>query len=67
MIMKTKYTIFVILFGFLINIIASALKIMHWPNGSILLIVGCSFEIFGALLFLYKLFTYPRFKEFMNW
>ena len=24
-------------------------------------------EVVGVLVFLYKLFTYPKFKDFMNW
>ncbi|WP_441556470.1 GldL-related protein [Chryseobacterium sp. 2TAF14] len=69
--MKTKHTFLIFLTGFLINIVGAFFKITHWSfgifNANIIFTIGSIFEIIGALLFLYKLFTYPKFKDFMNW
>jgi hypothetical protein len=65
--MKTKHAILIFLLGFLTNVGGTFLKIMHFPNANIFLTIGFAIKIIGAILFLYKLFTYPKFKDFMNW
>ncbi len=64
--MKTKYTLLVIVIGFILTLIGALFKIMHFPYANLLLLVGMFCEIFGGILFLYKLFTHPKFKDFLN-
>ncbi len=65
--MKTKYAIFIFVFGLCIDIIAALFKILHYSNADTLLITGTFLKVTGLLLFLYKLLTYPKFKDFLNW
>jgi len=68
--MKTKHTLIIIAIGFILTIIGALFKIMHFETGfitgNLLLLVGMFCEIFGGILFLYKLFTHPKFKDFLN-
>lgn len=68
--MKTKHTLVVLAIGFILIIIGALFKIIHFEigfiNGNLLLTVGMFCEIFGGILFLYKLFTHPKFKDFLN-
>jgi|UPI000645D4A0 hypothetical protein len=65
--MKTKHAFLIFLIGFLTNVIGSFLKIVHFSNANLFLAIGSTIEIIGGLLILYKLFTYPKFRDFMNW
>jgi len=65
--MKTKHAFLIFLIGFLINIAGTCLKIVHFPNANLCLAIGSPVEVIGAILILYKLFTYPKFRVFMNW
>lgn len=65
--MKTKYVIALFLVGILLTILGSLFKVMHWPSATILMILGTVFEVIALILFVYKLITYPKFKDFMNW
>jgi hypothetical protein len=68
--MKTKHTLVVLAIGLMLTIIGALFKILHIEisaiNGNLLLSVGMFCEIFGGILFLYKLFTHPKFKDFLN-
>ncbi len=68
--MKTKHTLIIIAIGFILTIVGALLKIMHFEigfvTGNLLLVVGMNCKIFGGILFLYKLFTHPKFKDFLN-
>ena len=68
--MKTKHTLIILAIGFILTIIGALFKIMHFEigfiTGNLLLTVGMFCEIFGGILFLYKLFTHPKFKDFLN-
>jgi len=68
--MKTKHALIIFLIGFLINIVGAFCKITHWSFGpisaNIILAIGSIFQTFGVLLLLYKLFTSPKFKDFLN-
>jgi len=68
--MKTKHTLVVLAIGFILIIIGALFKIIHFEigflNGNLLLTIGMFFEIFGSISFLYKLFTHPKFKDFLN-
>jgi hypothetical protein len=65
--MKAKHAFLIFLIGFLVNIIGAFLKIVHFSNANLFLAIGSSIEVIGALLILYKLFTYLKFRDFMNW
>lgn len=65
--MKTKHALIVLILGFVLIFIGSLLKVMHWPYASEFLIAGTFFQVGGALMFLGKLLTYPKFRDFLNW
>ena len=65
--MKTKYAIIIILTGIGFHIVGALFKIMHWPLGGLILFVASILEAVGIILFMYKLLTYPKFKDFLNW
>ncbi|MGV4413607.1 GldL-related protein [Chryseobacterium sp. T1] len=52
------------------SIVGALFKITHWSfgpiSGNIILVIGSIFQISGIILLLYKLFTSPKFKEFLN-
>ncbi len=68
--MKTKHTLIIIAialvliaFGALFNIVRIQIGFI---TGDFLLTVGMVLKIVGVILFLYKLFTHPNFKDFLN-
>ncbi len=65
--MKTKHAILIFNIGLLFSIIGTIIKILHLPFSQIILLIGLITELIGVILFLYKLFTYPKFKDFLNW
>jgi len=65
--MKTKHALIIFILGLALSFIGALFKLMHWPFASILLIVSIFLEIAGGILFLYKLLTHPKVKEFLNW
>ena len=69
-IMKVKHTLFVLIIGLLLTFIGALLKITHMEigpaNGNNLLTIGMWIEMIGGILFLYKLFTNKKFKDFLN-
>lgn len=69
--MKIKHALIIFLIGFLISIVGTLFKITHWSfgpfSGNIILIIGSIFETLGVLIFLYKLLTSSKFKDFLNW
>lgn len=64
--MKTKHTLIILAIGFLITLVGALFKILHFPYGNLLLLVGMSCEIFGVILLLYKILTHPKLKDFLN-
>ena len=65
--MKAKHAVIVLGIGICLYIIGALFKIMHWPFAGIIITVASLLELIGIILFLYKLFKYPKFKEFLNW
>lgn len=65
--MKTKYALVILIIGFAVGFVGALFKIMHWPLGNILLTTAIFLQIIGCLTFLYKLVTYPKIKDFLNW
>ena len=65
--MKAKYAVIIFVIGFSFYIIGALMKIMHWPFAGLVITIATITELVGIILFLCKLFTYPKFKEFLNW
>jgi len=65
--MKTRHSITLIVLGLCFDFIGALLKILHQPYADIILIIGTILKVSGALLFLYKISTYPKIKDFLNW
>jgi hypothetical protein len=65
--MKTKYALIILIVGFVISFIGVLFKLMHWPYASIMLITSTFLQVIGSIILLYKLVTYPKIKDFLNW
>lgn len=65
--MKTKHALIVFILGFIISLIGALFKIMHWPLANILLVLATFLEVVVGVLFLIKLLTHPKAKDFLNW
>ena len=64
--MKAKYAISLLVFGYCLDFIGGLLKILHTAQADITLTVAAILKVLGALLFLYKLTSYPKIKEFLD-
>lgn len=64
--MKTKYALIFFIIGLCIDFIGVLFKILHHPFANYLLIIGTILKVLASLLFLYKLLTHPKLKEFFN-
>ncbi|MCU7551171.1 hypothetical protein OCK74_18770 [Chitinophagaceae bacterium LB-8] len=65
--MKTKHAITLLVLGYCLDLIGAFQKLMHHPQAGTIFIVAACLKVLGALLFFYKLLTYPKFKDFFNW
>jgi hypothetical protein len=64
--MKAKHALLIFVSGYCFNFIGGLLKILHWQQADTVLIIATVLTIFGALLFFYKLTSYPDFKKFLD-
>lgn len=64
--MKVKHAIIIFGLGFCFDLIGVLFKILHLSHAGTLLIIGTVLKVLGGLLFLYKLLTHPKFKDFLN-
>jgi hypothetical protein len=64
--MKAKHAITLLVLGYCFDFAGGFLKIIHHSNADTILLIGAMLKIVGALLFVYKLTNYPKFKEFLN-
>jgi hypothetical protein len=64
--MKTRYAISMLVFGYCLHFIGAVLKITHHPFADMVFYAAMVLKVAGALLFLYKLLTYPRFRDFLD-
>jgi hypothetical protein len=64
--MKAKYSIGLLVFGYCLDFIGGLLKIMHMGMADAVLVIAAICKISGAVLFLYKLTSYPKWKDFLN-
>jgi len=65
--MKTKYAIILLLVGYCFDFIGTLQKVLHHSYGNEILILATFLKISGVLLLLYKITTYPKIKDFMDW
>lgn len=65
--MKAKYALTLLVLGFCLDFLGAIQKIMHYPSANTILYVAALLKVLGALVLHYKLTTYPKFKDFMNW
>jgi len=61
-----KNAVVVWLTGFIIFFIGAIFKIQHWPFAGYIMTFGMLLETIGLILFAYKLYKYPKIKEFLN-
>ncbi|HEX8269559.1 MAG TPA: gliding motility protein GldL [Flavobacterium sp.] len=65
--MKVKHGVIFLVLGYILTFVGALFKLMHWPYASPMLIIATFFEVVGSIILLYKLLTYPKVKEFLNW
>lgn len=65
--MKTRHAIILAIFGMCLDVIGSLLKILHLPGADEILTLAAALEVAGGLIFLIKLLTNPKLKEFLDW
>ncbi|HEX8563219.1 MAG TPA: gliding motility protein GldL [Flavobacterium sp.] len=65
--MKTKHAVIVFVLGMLLACVGALMKIMHWPGANMVLTVATVLEVVGGVVFLAKILSNPKVKEFMNW
>jgi hypothetical protein len=65
--MKTKHAISLLIIGYCFDFIGALNKILHTPIADNLLIAAMVLKVTGGILFLYKLLTNPKAKEFLDW
>lgn len=65
--MKAKYALIILATGYCIDFIAVIYKLLHWEYGDQLIIAGALFKAAGLIMFVAKLLTHPKTKEFLNW
>jgi hypothetical protein len=65
--MKTKHAIMLLVVGYCFDFIGALLKITHSSSTDTVLTIGAILKVTGGLLFLYKILTYPKFKDVLNW
>jgi hypothetical protein len=64
--MKTKHTVLLFALGYCLEFFGAWTKIMHAPYANNLLLVAVTLKVVGALLFVFMVVNYSRFKNFMN-
>ncbi len=64
--MKAKHTLILLIFGFCLDFLGGLFKVMHRQGADSILTIAAILKIAGALLVLYKLVNYPKWKDFLN-
>jgi hypothetical protein len=64
--MTAVHAISILIIGFCLDFIGGLLKILHTASADTVLLLAAALKVAGALLFLYKLTTYPKFKDFFD-
>jgi hypothetical protein len=66
LVMKAKHAVGMLFIGYCLDFLGGLFKILHRPEADTILILAAILKIFGLLLFLYKLTSYPKIKDFFN-
>jgi hypothetical protein len=64
--MKIKASIWVLVFGFLLDFLGSWMKIMHLAMGDFVLTIGVLFKMVGLILLVILLFRHPKIRKFLE-
>ena len=64
--MKAKHALILLLAGYCLDLVGAGMKMLQLGSGSTLLFVALILKLTGGLVFLYKLVTYPKWKDFLN-
>ena len=65
--MKIKHAILLLAIGYCFDFIGALSKILHTVYADPLLTFAMVLKVIGIIVFVYKLFTYPKAKDFLNW
>jgi len=65
--MKTRHALALYIVGLCFDFVGALFTILHYYGGDQLLIIATVLKVSGGLLFLYKLLTNPKIKEFLDW
>ena len=63
----TRHTIILIIVGFCADVMGALLKILHYAGADQLLTLAAILQTLGGFLFLIKLLSNPKSKEFLDW
>lgn len=64
--MKVRHALIVFFLGFMLHLIGSLFKIMHWPGAGVLLIAATAVQVAAVAVILYKLFRHRKFQDFLD-
>lgn len=64
--MKVKHIIAIFVIGIVLLVIGACFKINHWLFANELLISGSILKVIAGILFIWKILTTDKFKEFLN-
>lgn len=64
--MKYKHLIAIYLIGAIIGMAGALFKVMHWPNGSDLLIVSTAIQVVAVICGVVKVLKDKDVKSFLN-
>lgn len=65
--MKIKHALIYVAVGYCFDFLGALYKILHHQYADELFIAGTVFKIAGLGLFVIKLLTHPKAKDFLNW
>jgi len=64
--MKAKHAIALVIIGYCLEFIGSFFRIVHRPGADLAFLVALVLKVVGALILLFKIISYPKFRDFMN-
>jgi hypothetical protein len=65
--MRVKHAIIFLVLGYCLDFVGAILKILHYSYGDEVLITATVLKVSGGIIPLYKILTYSKFKEFLDW
>ncbi|HEX2608269.1 MAG TPA: hypothetical protein VHK91_12860 [Flavisolibacter sp.] len=64
--MKAKHAIILLALGFCLDLVVVLLRTLHVRASGDISLLAALLKIGGGFLFIYKLVTYPKWKDFLN-